>query len=61
MAAMQMLTTEQAAAKLAVSKRTFYKLAQQPGFPSPLRIGPRLVRYSDVALDQWLQERMMRA
>lgn len=58
MAAMQqMLTIEQAAAKLAVSRRTFFKLARMPGFPSPLRVGPRLVRYSDAALDHWLQER----
>jgi excisionase family DNA binding protein len=57
---MQLLSAQQAAARLAVSRRTFFKLARQVGFPEPLRLSQRLVRYSEEDIERWLEEKRMK-
>lgn len=47
-----LLTDEQSAALLGVSKRKFRELCAEPWAPRPVVLGPRLVRWSRAELEQ---------
>jgi excisionase family DNA binding protein len=51
-----LLTYEQAAARLNLKLNTLYALVAQSRVPH-VRLGRRLVRFSRVALEAWLSER----
>lgn len=53
----QLLTALQAAARLAVSRRTFFTLAAQPDFPRPVRITARCVRWKEEDIAHWVERR----
>lgn len=46
-----LLTDEQAAAFMGISKRKFHELRNEPWMPRPIVLGPRLVRWSRAELD----------
>ena len=48
-----LLTPEQAATELNISLTTLHRLRRQGGGPQRISLGPRTVRYSPAALDQW--------
>jgi excisionase family DNA binding protein len=50
---MSFMTTQQAADKLGISKRTLEGMRLRGGGPAYIKVG-RLVRYSDELLEQWL-------
>ena len=50
---MSFMTTQQAADKLGISKRTLEGMRLRGGGPAYVKVG-RLVRYSDELLEQWL-------
>jgi excisionase family DNA binding protein len=50
---MSFMTTQQAADKLGISKRTLEGMRLRGGGPSYVKIG-KLVRYTDELLEQWL-------
>ncbi len=52
----EMLTYRDAAAKLGLKIGTIYSMVARREIPH-VRLGPRLVRFSRVALDTWLGER----
>ena len=51
---MSFMTTQQAADKLGISKRTLEGMRLRGGGPAYVKVG-RLVRYTDELLEQWLQ------
>ncbi len=54
----QYLTPRQAADFLGVSPTTLWQFERDfPDFPKPTRITPRLVRYSRIALADWMESR----
>lgn len=53
----QLLTLAQVAQRLAVSRRTAFTLVKAKGFPAPVRLSPRMVRYREADLDAWIQSR----
>ena len=50
---MSFMTTQQAADKLGISKRTLEGMRLRGGGPAYVKVG-RLVRYTDELLEQWL-------
>jgi excisionase family DNA binding protein len=50
----QLLTTDDVAKRLRVSRRAAFMLVKQPGFPAPVRLGSRMVRYRESDLDAWV-------
>ncbi len=52
----QLLSAQQAAARLAVSRRTFFRLVKKSGFPAPVRLGSRMVRYAEDELSRWVDQ-----
>lgn len=50
---MSLMTTQQAAEKLGISKRTLEGMRLKGSGPSYVKVG-RLVRYTDELLEQWL-------
>ena len=51
----QLLSPQDAAARLSVSRRKLFTLMQQPGFPPRIRLGARTVRIDSDALDTWVK------
>ena len=50
------IRAKQAAAFLGVSPATFYQyLKQQPGFPVPIRMGPKCVFFEKSELQAWVE------
>ena len=49
-----MLCPLEAAGYLNVSRAQFYRLLQKPGFPRPIRLGSRTVRFRRRELDAYL-------
>lgn len=47
-----LLSDDQAAAYLGISVRRFHELRAEPWLPKPITLGPRLLRWSRVELDQ---------
>jgi excisionase family DNA binding protein len=52
-----LLTVEDAAARLKISKHTLNRWRVTGEGPPFIKSGPRLVRYDQAALDAWAQER----
>lgn len=56
-----LLTTREVCEMLAVSKATFYRrLRHADGFPDPVVVGERCVRWPAAAVTQWVEERTRR-
>ncbi len=53
-----LLTVEEAAARLKISKHTLNRWRVTGEGPPFLKYGPRLVRYIDRVLDDWAQKRL---
>jgi predicted DNA-binding transcriptional regulator AlpA len=50
------LTTSEVALRLGVSRSTFERITRHlPGFPSPLRLSPRVIRWQWEAIEAWLE------
>lgn len=47
-----LLTDAESAALLGIGARTFHELRDEPWMPRPIVLGPRLVRWSRVELEQ---------
>jgi prophage regulatory protein len=58
---LKVLRPKVAAAKLGISRPTFYRYTALPGFPSRVPLGPRAVGYFEHELDQWLVSRAAQA
>ena len=46
-----------AARTLSVSERKFHELRREAGFPQPIELGPRCLRWRVSDLESWLQSR----
>ena len=44
-------------AKTGLGRSTIYRLMRQGEFPTPIKIGPRAVRWPQSELDDWLANR----
>jgi prophage regulatory protein len=53
----QLLTAEQVAARLSISRRALYALLARGDFIKPVRLGARTVRYRLDDLDAWVDSR----
>ena len=58
MSALTLLTVEEAAASLKISKHTLNRWRVTGEGPPFVKYGPRLVRYVDHVLDDWAQKRL---
>ncbi len=58
MAAQTLLTVEEAAARVKISKHTLNRWRVTGEGPPFVKYGPRLVRYVDHVLDDWAQKRL---
>jgi predicted DNA-binding transcriptional regulator AlpA len=57
-----LMTPDEIAAKLKIERRSFLRtIAKQPGFPSPVRLGPRIVRWQAEQVEEWVQRSTRRA
>lgn len=54
-----LLTPDQVAARLAISKRTVLRLAAEGKLPF-IRLGTRLIRFDPERVESWLKERFRR-
>ena len=54
MSALQLLTADQVAERLHISRRAFFALRARGAFIKPVRLGPRTVRYRESDLDAWV-------
>ena len=52
-----LLTVEDAAARLKISKHTLNRWRVTGEGPPFIKYGPRLIRYQEAALDEWAAER----
>ena len=50
-------TTAQVKARLNIANSTLHWLRKSQGFPAPLKLGARLVRYQSKQIDAWLAAR----
>lgn len=56
-----LMTPEEVAEMMKVERRTFVRtISKAPGFPAPVRLGARIVRWPRQKIETWLQrqERM---
>jgi excisionase family DNA binding protein len=51
-----MLSARQVARRLAISIRTLYRLVQKAGFPPPVRISRKLVRWKVADIQAYLKQ-----
>jgi len=54
----QLLTVDDVAARLRVSRRRVFEMMKTPGFPPRIRLGARTVRFSSDALDRWIASQL---
>jgi len=54
----QLLTIDDVAARLRVSRRAVFTLMKQPTFPARVRLGARTVRVSSDDLDAWIASQL---
>lgn len=59
MPATELLTVQQVAERLGVHAQTVVRWRRDPrvGFPAPVRLGPRQVRWTPEQVENWLKER----
>jgi predicted DNA-binding transcriptional regulator AlpA len=55
-----LLTPRELAAALRVGKSTAQRIAARPGFPVPVRLSARLVRYRADEVQQWIERQAKR-
>jgi predicted DNA-binding transcriptional regulator AlpA len=53
----RMLSADDVAAKLKVSRSTFYRTAKGEGFPKPKRFSKTIVRWLESEIDDWIGSR----
>ena len=53
----KMLRREEVEARCGIARTPVYRLMRAGQFPTPLKIGPRAVRWPANEIDQWLAER----
>lgn len=58
MSAQTLLTVEEAAVRLKISKHTLNRWRVTGEGPPFVKYGPRLVRYVESVLDEWAQQRL---
>ena len=51
----QLLTQEEVANRLRVSRSTIHRMRQNPAFPKPFKITSRILRYHAAEIDDFLQ------
>ncbi|WP_321905204.1 helix-turn-helix transcriptional regulator [Paraburkholderia tropica] len=57
-----LLTPDEIADKLKVERRAFVRtIAKQPDFPAPVRLGPRILRWSADDIQTWIARHTRRA
>lgn len=55
---LNLLTPDEVAEVLKVGRRIFMRtVAKQPGFPAPVRLGRRMLRWHSEEIEQWAQQR----
>ena len=52
-----LLTRTEVEARCRIGRSTIYRLMRAGQFPTPIRIGPRAVRWPTSEIDTWLAER----
>ena len=55
---LQLLTADDVAKRLRVSRRAFFALRARGGFVQPVRLGARMVRYREADVEAWIAERV---
>jgi len=50
----RLLTIKQVGEAVGCTPRTIQRLVHKGGFPRPLRLGDKLIRWSAAALDTWI-------
>ena len=53
----RLLTREQVQARCGIARTTVYRLMRSGLFPTPLRIGPRAVRWPESEIESWIAGR----
>ena len=53
----RLLNRAEVEAKTGLGRSTIYRLMRRGEFPTPIRIGPRAVRWPQSELDAWLASR----
>ncbi|MXO66278.1 helix-turn-helix transcriptional regulator [Altericroceibacterium endophyticum] len=54
----RLLTIREVMQRTSLSRSYVYHLVKQGDFPEPIKLGPKCTRWSERALDQWLQEKL---
>lgn len=53
----RMLSADDVATKLKISRSTFYRTAKVAGFPKPKRFSKSIVRWLESEIDDWIDSR----
>ena len=53
----QLLTLKQVCARVALSRASVYRRLREGGFPEPVRVGVRAVRWHATDVDAWVSSR----
>ena len=54
---MELMTAREVCTKLKIHRATLDRWRSGHGFPRPVRIGPRAIRFNVEAIERWLAER----
>jgi len=58
----ELLTPDEIADLLKIDRRSFVRsVCKQPGFPSPVRLGERMLRWHSDDIEQWIQRQTRRS
>ncbi len=53
----RLLRRDEVESRCGIARSTIYRLMRAGEFPSPVRVGPRAVRWPEHELEKWLAER----
>ena len=53
----QLLTRCEVQSRLKIGRTSFYSLRSEAGFPQPIRVGPRAIRWSESEIAAWIAAR----
>ena len=53
----QLLTRREVQSRLGIGRTSFYALRAEAGFPLPIRVGPRAIRWSESEVAAWIASR----